>query len=383
MKNQISNLFFSNLLSIVLVCGGLVLLTVPQSAEANTVLRVGPDAAVAEGQSVAGDLYLSAGLYNRTHMAGSVAGDVYVAGSDTQVDGSVIGDVFVFGASAEITASTSDDVRLIVADATIDADIGGDVFVLAGTVSVRPGATIAGDMLVFAGDVTLEGTINGSLFGQVERARVDGFVGGNVDLKAPAGLTLGDNADIAGDVVYEGRPDLVRSQNSVVEGTVTERPQGASDEAPSARIVLTPLFVLLFSVLSLYLLAKPQLQAMEAQLVGHPLINGGIGAAMLFAAPVVAFVFIATVLAAPLGLLLLGVLMVVALAAVVLSGVTLGHYIASTLFGAETITLPSIVGGTVLLYALLYIPVVGLLLLVVTFMVTIGAIVRYLAARLA
>lgn len=359
---------------------GVVLLSAaaPTVVDAATVLRAGSDASVSSEQSVVGDLYLTRGLYERTTMSGTVGGDVYAAGSAVMVDGTVAEDVFVLAGTAQVTASTSDDVRVVAADTTISGTVGGDVFVLAGTLEVLPEAVISGDVLVFAGTATIAGEIGGSLFGAVEQVRIDGTVGGDVDLRAPAGIILGDAAVIEGSVVYASRDELVRAPNSVINGEVQERSLGAVNDGDSLQSLLTPLFMLLFSILTVYLLGKPQLQLYFTLSTEKVLLHVAIGAGVLLAGPIVAGVLLLTVLAAPLGMLLAALLLFVAVLGAVLSGLTLVALIGLFFRQSFQVSLLSVIAGTSLVYFLVFVPVLGGLLVTALYCVSVGALVRYM-----
>jgi len=366
-----------------ILCLTAVLCVVPFTATAETVLRVGSEATVGADQLVANDLYMSTGFFDRTVMSGDVSGDYVTVGSAVTIDGSVGGDILAGAVTVDIGASTTDDVRVVGGEVTIGGFVGGDLFVMAGSVDILPEATIIGDILVFAGDVTIAAPVGGSIFGATERIRIDASVEGNVEIKAPAGVTLGDNAAITGSLTYESRTELVRAQNSVVNGDIQERSIARLETENNAAASITPLFILLFSALSLYLLFKRQLQHMSRDILAHPLITGGIGAGCVFAGPIVAAVLALTVLALPLGVALAGVLLVLYALGIVVAGIVLGLYGARWLFGTTVVTLPVVVGGCVVLYALLFVPVIGVVVTLVAYLVAIGALVRFVARKLA
>ena len=309
-----------------------LLLIVPVGVSAETVLRVGSDATVASDQLVANDLYMSAGWVERTVMSGEVAGDYLTVGSAVTIDGTVGEDIYAVAATANIGASTTDDVRVVAGEVTINGYVGGDLFVIGGAVDVMSEAEIVGDILIFAGDVTIAAPVGGSIFGAAERIRIDAPVAGNVEMKAPAGVTLGDKAVISGSLTYESRIELVRAQNSVVNGEIQQRDIAGLDNNSNTAAAITPLFVLLFSALSLYLLFKRQLQLMSEDILVHPLITGGIGAGCVFAGPIIAIVFMLTVLAMPIGIAMAGLLIVLYALGVVMAGIVLGLYGARWLF---------------------------------------------------
>ncbi len=348
----------------------------PQISQAETVLRVANEVSLEADQVVNGDYYASAGPLGRATMSGEVLGDTLVFASTAVLNGTVAEDLMVVAGTANIQASTSDDVRVLAGEVTLSEPVGGDVFVLGGTLTVLSTATIAGDIFFFGGSLTMEGSVGGSVLGSAERVRIDGPVGKDINMQVPAGLTLGDKAAVKGSVTYTSYVPLVRSQASVVEGDVVEQTTAAPDTRALAREILTPLFVILFATLSLFLLFKRGLVRLVATVDESLVLAAGLGASVVIAGPVVAVVLMITVLGFFLGLSLLGSLLVLYSIALVLTGATCAGVVTKRWFGESMVTLPVVVLGTVGVYSLLFIPVVGPFLIAMLFMATLGGLVR-------
>lgn len=349
---------------------------VPQAAFAETVLRVGSDISVEAGQVIEDDYYVSVGPVGRTTMSGEVAGDMLVFAGTALVNGLVGQDLLVVAGSAQVHASTTDDVRILAGEAVVSEYVGGDLFVFAGTLQVPSTATVAGDIFFFGGDAVIEGTVKGSLYGAAERVRVAGSVDGDIDMRVPAGLTLADTAVVGGGVTYTSARTLQRAPGAQVAGEVTAREIAPEDAREVARAVLTPLFVLLFATLSLYLLFKRGLEGLVGVIAASPVSALGVGAATLFAAPMVGILLCVTVLGIFLGVLTLGAFAALVALAIPLMGVVVGALGFGYFRGAVVVSLPTIVAGTALTIALLAIPVIGPLFVITAFLMTLGGLTK-------
>ncbi len=348
----------------------------PVTTNAETVLRVGQDISVETDQVINGDYYVSVGPFGRTTMSGTVAGDMVVVAGSALVNGSIGGDALLFAGAAQLHASTSDDVRIVAGEAIISEAVNGDVFVMAGTLQVLSSAKIAGNVYFFGGDATIEGTVDGSLYGTAERIRVDGQIGQNIDVRTPAGLTLGDQASVAGSITYASAVPLQRSQGSVVEGDIVEQATKSANAREAARGVLTPLFIILFASLSLFLLFKRGLQALVERIDESMLITSGIGAAAIFGAPIVAMLLLVTVLGLLLGLMVLGGLVILYTVAIALTGVVAGAFLSKYFRSRLEVSLPTIIVGSVVLQGLMFIPVLGFLVVALCFILTLGGLTQ-------
>lgn len=351
-------------------------LALPMVVEAETVLRVGSDISLESDQVVNGDYYVSAGPVGRASMSGVVEGDMVIFASSAVLNGTIAEDLLLIAGTAQVQASTSDDVRIVAGEATISEAVGGDVFVLGGTLNILSTATIAGDVFFFGGSLNSEGAIGGSVLGSAERVRIDGFVGKNVNMQVPAGLTLGDKAVVKGNVTYGSHIPMVRSQASIVEGEVLEQQRAVADTRAVAREVLTPLFVILFATLSLFLLFKRGLERLVATVDESLVLAAGIGAAAVLAAPVATIILMVTVLGFILAIALLGSLLVFYAVALSLTGAVLAGLVTKRMYGEAMVTLPAVVLGTLATYALLFLPFIGTFLVAVLFMLTLGGLVR-------
>ncbi len=365
---------------IIAVCV-MAFLVLPGLVQAETVLRTGSDITVSTDQIINDDYYVSVGFQGATDMSGQVAGDMLVLAGSAIVNGSIGEDLMALGGSLQMHGSTTDDLRVVAWDTVISESVGGDVIVLGSSLKILPTATIGGNVYFFGIDAKIDGAVAGSVYGTAERVQINGTVGKDIDLQAAAGLTLGDKAVVGGSVTYEGVVPLARSQGAVIEGEVTEYVD-ANEVEPreAARAILTPLFVMLFAALSLFLLFKRGLQRLVEKIEESVWVASGLGVAALFAGPIAATLLLFTVLGFILGLALFGMFLTLYSLAIALSGVVVGAFVSKYLRGRLEVTLTTVVGGTVLVHLLLgilsIIPLLSVLTVAAIFLVTLGGLTR-------
>ena len=352
----------------------LVLVLLPQVSVAETVLRTGTDLSVESEQVVEGDYYVSSGLFGSSVMSGKVEGDMYGVGAVITVNGEVGTDATLAAGTVHMHGPVGDDLRVLAGEVTIAESVAGDLFVLGGLVSILSTASIGGDVFVFGGTVSIEGDVEGSIYGHAEQVSINAAVGKNVEVTAPAGFSLGDKASIAGDVRYTSAVPISRTPGAVVEGELL---QGKSEEMTprdEMRAILIPLFIALFTVLSLYLLFKQQIVKLVELVQRDSGKSMLIGALVLVAGPVAAVVLMMTVLGVFVGVALFAFLVMLYVVAMSLTGAVLGLLLSRLVTPNAHLSLGTIVLGTLLLHGLMFIPVVGIFLLMVLLCVTLGGI---------
>lgn len=354
----------------------LLFLLLPQTTVAETVLRIGSDVSVGSEQTVDGDYYGSVGPLGSTDLSGTVNGDAFLLAGDAVINGPVKADLLLLAFSAQLNGPVGDDVRVVSGETTLAGEVSGDLFIVSGSLKVLSTAHIKGNVYIFAGTADIQGQVDGGIFGNVEQLNINTKVGGNIDVKVPAGLTLGPQANIAGSVSYTSPSDLTRAQESQVTGEINKQTIPGLTGKETARQMLTPLFVLVFASLTLYLLFRRELSTLLKGLDGAIVYNLVSGAGLLIAGPVVAILLLFTVLGSLLGLMLFSALLLICGLALALSGIVAGSFVYRFVFGQHTVTLVSIIVGNIILQGLWLLPLLGPLTLVLLLTLTAGLITR-------
>jgi len=355
-----------------------MLLVTPSVTLAETVLRTGSDISVEEGQVVEGDYYVSVGPFGKTVMSGSVAEDMYALGASVTVNGEIGHDVAILAGTTQLYAPVLDDVRIIAGDVTIAKDIGGDVFVIAGVLHVLSTATIAGDIFFFGGELNVEGDVLGSILGKAEMVSVNSQVGGGIDITAPAGITLGNEANIAGSVQYTSYIPINRGQGTVVVGDVLKTESAVMTTKEYARGILIPIFIVLFATLSLYLLFKKGLESIVRTVEDSFAKNLLVGSSVILLGPLVSVLLMVTVLGLFVGIMTFSVVVLLYIVGIATSGLVLGSFTMRLITKRLEVTLATILVGTFVVQLLMFVPFIGPLMLLVIFAVTVGALSKRL-----
>ncbi len=337
------------------------------------VVRTGEEVSITNDQVVADDFYAAGGTVSSS---GDVAGDFYVAASTYKNNGTVDGDVVVIAGTAQIHASVTDDVRIVAGEVTIAGPIAGDLVVVGGTLEILSTATVGGDVLFYGGDIRVLGDVGGSVMGTSESIRIDAVVGGSVDIRT-GGLTLGDRAEIGGDVAYVSAAEMVRSQNAIIVGEVIKgTPQ--IESAISYDNIVISFVIMLFTALLLQLLLRPQITQMIPVWTEKTGISGLLGIAGIVSFPILVVLALASMLGVQIGLLLLFVFLTLICVSIALTSIMVGATIAKY---AQGITEPQVlytIGGAIVLQLCLFIPVIGFFVVLMSFFVTFGGIMLWL-----
>ncbi|MEY3783793.1 MAG: hypothetical protein RLZZ230_115 [Candidatus Parcubacteria bacterium] len=341
--------------------------------EAKSVLRSGDTVSIAEDQIVEGDFYAAGSKIN---VSGEIKEDIVTAGGQTTLNGSVGANAFMVGGRVDIHGTVGDDLRIVAGEVTIAEPVMGDLLVIGGSVNILSSASVAGDVIIFAGDATIEGSVGGDVIGRTGSLRIDAPVGGDVDVTTDQ-LTLGDNAAIEGSVRYVSGVVVVQSLNANVGGDLmrSDPPLAASSNGWNPLFVMG--LILLFSVLAWYLVSRKTLQKMVVRATSHSLRSVIIGFVVLTVAPFATAILLFSAIGTVVGFVALLLFLLLTVLGVVGSVAVAGSLllIAAKKQTTPVVTLLSLVLGIFVFTLLLMLPVIGLVLIIAAVLVTIGSLV--------
>jgi hypothetical protein len=358
-----------------LVVSSFIWVLVAPQAEAKTVLRSGENVSISEDQIIEGDFYSAA---NVVSISGEVAEDVVAAGAEITINGPVGDDALLIAGRTDVHGPVGDDLRVISAEVTIADPVAGDVFVLGGKVTILSTATIGGDLIVYAGQVTVEGLVEGNVVGTVGELRLDSVVKGGVDVTVTE-LILGDKANIGGDVKYVSEALVAQSLNAVVGGEMVRSDPIIPGKDFNYQTILVPVLILLFSVLAWHLVSKKTLGlVVERSLIlsPRPIIFGVLGVLFI---PLAAGLLLVSMVGSLVGMVVfLTYILLIVLSLIAFSAV-LGKLLMK-LFNKpkEEISLFTLVIGVVGVVTLVILPGVGQLVILLLVLLTFGAMVDLL-----
>jgi cytoskeletal protein CcmA (bactofilin family) len=250
----------------------------------------------------------------------AVDGDFVAAGGSVVIDQPVKGDVTIAGGSVSVRAPVGDDVRAAGGDVTIESTINGELFAAGGNIALGKGSRIANAATLYAGNVTVDGKIDGPLKVGAQRVTINGEVNGDVRLYAEK-IELGPTARIVGTLQYPISADLKKSEGAAVSGAITRAmPDVSAREGNSATrewhrgmqsanpmwagSIFT--FVALLACAAVLPLVFPTFSDQASSTVQNsPGQAAALGFASLLLVPVLAGMLFITILGIPLGMALL------------------------------------------------------------------------------
>lgn len=334
-----------------------VLLLLPASTQAETVLRISESLSLDSAQTVNGDYYGATGLAGPISLSGKIEGDALLAGSSITTNGEITGDLFALSTSAQLHAPVNDDVRIVAGEVTLADYVGGDVFVVGGMLKVLSTAEIAGSVFFYGGEAEINGTVGGSIFGTSQNLRIDGPVGGSVDVEVSNSLVIGGKADISGDIKYTSSKELLRAQDAVVVGDIVK--QTRTHEAVSLSGLLLPMLMLAFLTLILFVVLRNHLPGFVNYSLKSFTKNGLLGLAAILSTPLLVGLLLVTVIGSLVGVLLLLAMLSLCLFSFALVPIFLGKLINQHLFKTNGLTLLSTILGIIALEVTFMIPFIG------------------------
>lgn len=345
-------------------------------------VRTGNQPILASGETTDNSLYIAG---NMVKMQGTVKGDVFCAGQEIEVTGTVEGDIICAGQTVRITGTVQGDVRVAGQDIEIEAAITGSLSAFGENIILKKDASIGRDFTFGASRVVIDGRIGRDALGGADSVRIASHIGRNVDGEISS-LVLDSTAHIAGNLSYQGGTAAQIGQGAVVGGetkytqTYDSKPQGL--HAVLWFAMYSFIATVMIGVVAI-LFAPRAYDAVGMAIFKRPLAAFGGGAASVLLVPFVSFVLITSLFGLPLAMVLM-----MALGAGIVASIAITSYGIGTLF-VQKLTWPprgrrlsSLLLGSLILFLLSCIPVVGILLLFVAVILGIGALVVTIGGRM-
>jgi cytoskeletal protein CcmA (bactofilin family) len=257
---------------------------------------------------IAGD-YFGAG--ESVQPAEPIEGDAFVAGGEVQLRVPVDGDAVVSGGKVNISGRIGADLYAAGGSVTLEAPVLHNARLAGGRIHLTRRSEIAGRATVAGNDVQAEGAIAGQLTVFAETVTIDGRFGSGIVVFART-LTVGPDARIQGRLTYRtATPPAIDSGAEIIGGIKQSDAEIAQPELGRWGRLIAWIGALVFTggvfiLGTLLILGAPKASAVAAARVRtRPLASIGLGAAIVVLQPVVALLFVATIIGIPLGLALL------------------------------------------------------------------------------
>ena len=297
-----------------------------------------------------GDYYLAGKDIN---VSSIIIGDVIAAGENVWIKDSVRGDLLIGAGKIDIDGYIGDDARLSAGEIVINSRIEGDLIVFAGMVKVTQDASIAGDVICYAGEITLYGNVGGNLISAGGEIKLKNTIGGNVEIKAGeiffdahvmgdmemAGkeIILGEGASCDGSITYwsgEGEMDFSGISHSAIyddDLAIIEEDEDWSSIVKWMGIGVIAYWIIFILSAFLVILILEYLFgnyfSQAASLLAKSWIKSfGFGMLFFIGVPVVIIILLVSIIGIPIGLFALSIFLIALLFSTTVSGITIVHY---------------------------------------------------------
>ena len=340
---------------------------------------VGENYSLRRDQSISGNFYA---LGANTTVVGDVTGDIFAAGLTVYVGSNLATeDMLIVADTAHLVSAISEDLRIFARNAYIGSSIGGDAAVAGFSVEILPQSIIAGDLLVGAATVDVQGKVGGNVKIAGGRVFINESIGGNVTVTADS-LTLGPNAVISGNLTYAAsEPALIESGAVIVGGVEFNQIQTRTRAEKFLPTFWGTWIIIRFAVLLLFALAAHgilrnisyKFVATAVEKSGWNLLKGFL---VLLAVPVAAVIGALTFIGIPFSLFALSLYGIVVILAAVYAPIILGSSLVMIARKTRTIVVSwkTIVLGVAFVTVIDFIPFIGNLIWYTALLIALGSI---------
>lgn len=313
---------------------------------------------------------------DRVEVRADVDGDLIAAGSGVVISGPIAGYAIAAGRHVAVREEIGND--LIAAGETVDIQAPVDDRVLAAGRSVRihPGVEIGGAAYLAGNTVSIEGDIGEFVQVGAQEVRISGRVGGRVEADA-ARVSVLPGATIDGNLVVESNDPPQISPQAEVRGTIDHRiPETRNGDGTFGWAASWLFYTAVLLVLGLVVVALTPVWAgrVATTLAARPAVSLGIGVLALIVTPIVAAVLFATVIGIPLGMLLLALYIAALMLAAVFVAYRLGDWLLELFGRPEASRYLCMLVGAIVLALAMSLPILGGIVALVALVLGLGAL---------
>lgn len=362
---------------VIIACAALLL--APAYAAA-AEFRMADQPSVGRAEVVSDDMYMAGGVVTSS---GEIRGDLIAGGGSVLVSGPVSGDVIAGGGNVTILGDIGDDIRVGGGNVVINGAIAGDAVVGGGQVHLS-GPSVGGDVAVGGGTVRIDSPVSGFVKAGGGDVYINAAIGGDVEVDADS-VTLGPDAEIAGNFTYTSGKEATIEEGAVVRGETAYTPRQSGAKVGAAALagivtlaLLAKLLMSLAGAFVVLLVFRRYAHVVVEKAAANPLYEMGRGLVFLILTPIVSVILLVTVIGIPFGVLgLLGyaaTLIFVSFVAPIVLG-TMTHKLVGKRAEHE-LSWRTVLLGVVLYFILGLIPVVGWVVKFAIMLLALGAMMN-------
>lgn len=358
-----------------IIIAALAVLILPTVAWAGVASAQRFASTIGEGETVDSSLY-SAG--QNVDINGTINGDIYCAGQTVNIDATVNGDVLCTGQTVTIKGQINGSIRVAGQTVSVDAQVDRSLTVAAQTFSLDSSSNINDDATLTGNTINLKGNIGRDAVISASNVTLQGDIGRNVETKVDK-LALEAGALVGGNLNYTSNNEAYFPNGITISGQVQrytpEQSDGTILWGLSTGLYLYTLAAFLLIGL-IAVLFFPQTVRRTSQVArkhfGKVLLTGFLAGIIV---PIATFALAVTFVGLPLALMLVVGWMLFSVVTIPMAA----YFYAKLMFKKLKNSIAVMIVGILILITLLFVPIVGMILLVVSFWIGAGAML--LAAK--
>lgn len=306
---------------------------------------------------------------NSVDTGSEVYGDVFCAGQTVTISGTIHGDVICAGQTVNIIGNVEGDIRLAGQTITVGGKVKGNATIAGQSFILSSNAHIDGDVTIGSAD----GTFNGAVGRDIAAGGGSLTIGNTVgrDIKGTVEqLNLITGAKVAGNIDFSSNNEVQKASDAVVGGVVTRTEIKKNSEPKRGAVLgfgvasfIYCLLAMLLIALFLVLLFPSVLHSVTNHAMPSPWKAMLIGFVASITVPIFLIVIAITIIGIPLALLLWLAWILISL----LSGPIFGFYLGRTILKSSRNSVIVMLVGTSVLLVSYFVPIIGLLTLLVAY----------------
>jgi cytoskeletal protein CcmA (bactofilin family) len=335
---------------------------------------------IPQTQLVADNAYLAGGdvIFSSTAQK-----DLVAAGGTVTVSGQVWGEEILAGGDIEILNEVRGSVRAAGGTIRIQGPVRGDVLAGGGDVTLLPGSVVGGDVIILGGKVDIEGSVNGEVRVYGGEVTINGTVLGPVLVRAGKSLTFGEKTVLGGTLTYTAPQEASVAEGAKLPANIAFTQSEGHENAPGIKgiilgvvafLVVAKLIAILAAALIFVYFFAPFVKTLTDRTVLHFWKKVGVGFIALIVTPIAAILAMITVIGIYVGLFFLLSYLVVLVLAGVYMGVLAGGILSKWIVKEVRTDWKWTILGTLAVFLLGLIPIVGWIVDFFLFLAALGAI---------
>lgn len=266
------------------------------------VIKGGNEVVVGVDEVIDDDLIA---LARSVEIKGKVNGDLFAFGQDVMVEGEVSGSIYSSGASLKLIPKSSRSVWAFCGSLKAGGNINNLLF-FGGELNTLEDCTVKKDILVFGGEVNVNGDVHGMIRGNIGKFNLKGKIkGGDISAKS---IKIDSSATVLEKLIIRSEKEPLIDQNARILGMVEYKKLEKAERREKSGFPLGNILWILFFIgkivigIIIIALFSPYIRQTNKILVESTWKSLGLGFLAMVIIPVATVITLATIVGIPIAI---------------------------------------------------------------------------------